>query len=90
MLRVLNNAKVDILHPVNIHVLNKFFDTEDTLAEWIGKFSKLPVILEGNIKSPQILKDSIALRKDQLFALDKALYSRPNWFAFLQKKISPA
>lgn len=90
MLRVLTNAKVSILHPVNIHVLNKFFDTEETLAEWIGKYSKLPVILEGNIKSPQILKDSIALRKAQLFALDKALFSRPNWFAFLQKKISPA
>jgi len=90
MLRVLTNAKVSLLHPVSLHVLNKFFDTEDTLAEWIARCSKLPILLEGNIKSPQILKEAIGLRRAQLFSLDKALYSRPNWFAFLQKKMSPA
>ncbi|MBI3992625.1 MAG: NADH:flavin oxidoreductase [Candidatus Lambdaproteobacteria bacterium] len=89
MLKALNSAKVDLLHPVNIHVLNKFFDTEETLAEWVAKSSKIPIMLEGNIKSPQILKESIGLRRAQLFALDKALFSRPNWYSFLQKKIVP-
>lgn len=88
LVRLLGSAKVDLLHPVSIHVLNKFFDTEESLVEWVAKFSKLPIIVEGNIKSPQILKDSIALKKAQLYALDKALFSRPNWFSFLQKKIA--
>ena len=46
-------------------------------------------IAEGNIKSPQILKETIALGKAQLYALDKVLFTRPNWYAFLQKKIMP-
>ena len=89
MVRSLVSAKVDIMHPVSIHVLNKFFDTEETLVEWVGKFTRKPVIAEGNIKSPQILKEALALGKAQLFALDRVLATRPNWYAFLQKKTLP-
>lgn len=89
IIRVLSNAKVDIFHPVSVHVLNKFFDREETLSEWVRKFTKKPLIAEGNIKSPQILKETIGLKKVQLFALDRVLFSRPNWHAFLQKKIQP-
>lgn len=90
MIKILINAKVDVLHPVSIHVLNKFFETEETLMEWVSKYTKKPLIVEGNIKSPQILKETITLGKAQMYALDKVLYSRPNWYAFLQKKIVPA
>lgn len=89
IIRVLSGAKVDLFHPVSIHVLNKFFEKEETLTEWVRKFTKKPIIAEGNIKSPQILKETLALNKAQLFALDRVLYTRPNWYAFLQKKISP-
>lgn len=89
MLKCLTSAKTDLLHPVSMHVLNKLFDTEETLIEWIGRFSRKPIIAEGNIKSPQIVKEVVAINKAQLFALDKALYSRPNWYSFLQKKITP-
>lgn len=89
MIRVLSNAKVDIFHPVSVHVLNKFFEKEETLSEWVRKFTKKPLIAEGNIKSPQILKETIALNKVQLFALDRVLFSRPNWYGFLEKKFRP-
>jgi 2,4-dienoyl-CoA reductase-like NADH-dependent reductase (Old Yellow Enzyme family) len=89
MIRVLGSAKVDLLHPVTIHVLNKFFETEETLVELVGRISKAPIIAEGNIKSPQILKEAMSLKKAQMFTLDKALFSRPNWYAFLQRKIAP-
>lgn len=89
MLRVLVNAKMEFFHPVSIHVLNKFFETEETLMEWVAKFTKKPMIIEGNIKSPQILKETIAMGKAQLLALDKVIFSRLNWYAFLQKKIAP-
>lgn len=89
LVKSLSSAKVDLLHPVPIHILNKFFDTEETLVELVGRFTKIPIIAEGNIKSPQILKEAISLRKAQIFTLDKALFSRPNWYAFLQRKIAP-
>jgi 2,4-dienoyl-CoA reductase-like NADH-dependent reductase (Old Yellow Enzyme family) len=89
LVKALVGAKVDLLHPVSMHVLNKFFDTEETLVEWAAKFTRKPVVAEGNIKSPQILKEAMALGKAQLYALDRALASRPNWYSFLQKKILP-
>ncbi len=89
LLKVLNTAKLNILHPVTIHVLNKFFESEETLVEQVSRFSKLPIIAEGNIKSPQILKEAIALKKAKLFALDKALFSRLNWYSFLERKFLP-
>jgi NADPH2 dehydrogenase len=90
MIKALASSKVDLYHPVSIHVLNKFFETDETLIEWVGKSTKKPLIAEGNIKSPQILKEALTLSRAQLYALDKVLFTRPNWYAFLQKKISPA
>jgi 2,4-dienoyl-CoA reductase-like NADH-dependent reductase (Old Yellow Enzyme family) len=87
MIKALVSARVDLLHPVSIHVLNKFFDTEETLVEWVGKITRKPIIAEGNIKSPQILKEAMALGRAQLYALDKILATRPNWYSFLQKKV---
>ncbi|MDH5751873.1 MAG: NADH:flavin oxidoreductase [Deltaproteobacteria bacterium] len=89
MIKALNSAKVDFYHPVSIHVLNKFFDTEETLVEWVGKLGKKSIIADGNIKSPQILKEAMSLYKSQLFALDKVIFTRPNWYSFLKKKIPP-
>jgi 2,4-dienoyl-CoA reductase-like NADH-dependent reductase (Old Yellow Enzyme family) len=89
LVKALSTARVDIFHPVSIHVLNKFFETEETLVEWVAKFTRKPIVAEGNIKSPQILKEAMALGKAHLFALDRVLATRPNWYAFLQKKTLP-
>lgn len=89
VLHSLTLAKVNLLHPVTIHVMNKFFEADETLIEWVNRFSKKPVIADGNIKSPQILKEALALNRGALFALDRALFTRPNWYGFLQKKITP-
>jgi 2,4-dienoyl-CoA reductase-like NADH-dependent reductase (Old Yellow Enzyme family) len=89
MVKALASARTDLYHPVSIHVLNKFFETDETLIEWVAKHSRKPIIAEGNIKSPQILKETLALGKAQLFALDKVLFSRPHWYSFLQKKVIP-
>jgi NADPH2 dehydrogenase len=89
VLHSLTLGKVNLLHPVTIHVMNKFFDADETLIEWVNRFSKKPVVADGNIKSPQILKEALALNKGALFALDRALFTRPNWHSFLQKKLLP-
>lgn len=85
----LTAGKVNVLHPVTVHVMNKFFETDETLVEWVNRFSKKPIIADGNIKSPQILKEVIALGKSQLYAVDRAIFTRPNWHSFLLKKIAP-
>lgn len=92
LVKLLNTAKVELIHPVTIHVLNKFFETEETLVEHVGRFTKKQIIAEGNIKSPQILKEAMTLKRADFFALDKAIFSRPNWYAFLERKfgVQPA
>ncbi len=88
MIKLLETSGVDIFHPTTIHVMNKFFDTDETFIEWVAKFSKCPVVAEGNIKSPQVLKEISAIGKAQLYALDKTLFSRPQWYQFLHRKLT--
>ena len=88
VIQALTQGRVSLLHPVTIHVLNKFFETEETLIEWVNRFTKKHLIADGNIKSPQILKEAIGLSKAQIYALDRIIFTRPNWYAFLQKKIA--
>ena len=87
MVELLEQSGVDIFHPTTIHVMNKFFDTEDTFIEWVAKFTNKPLIAEGNIKSPQVLKEVYQLQKAKMYALDKALFSRQQWYPFLKKKM---
>lgn len=87
MIELLEQSGVDIFHPTTIHVMNKFFETEETFIEWVAKFTSKPLIAEGNIKSPQVLKEVYQLKKAKMYALDKALFSRQQWYPFLKKKM---
>ena len=88
MIKKLEKTGVDIFHPITIHVMNKFFDSEETLLEWVSKHTKKSIIVEGNIKSTQVLKEVLAIDKASLYGIDKALFARSNWYQFLQKKIA--
>ena len=88
MIKLLEKSGVDIFHPVTIHVMNKFFDSEETLLDWVSKYTDKSIIVEGNIKSTQVLKEVLALDKATMYGIDKALFARPNWYQFLQKKIA--
>ena len=88
MIKLLENAGVDIFHPITIHVMNKFFDSEETLLEWVSRYTEKSIIVEGNIKSTQVLKEVLAIDKATMYGIDKALFARPNWYQFLQKKIA--
>lgn len=88
MIKLLEDAGVSMFHPITIHVMNKFFDSEETLLEWVSKFTSKSIIVEGNIKSTQVLKEVLAIDKATMYGIDKALFARPNWYQFLQKKIS--
>ena len=88
MIKMLEDASVDIFHPITIHVMNKFFEGELTLLEWVAMNTFKPIIVEGNIKSTSVLKEVLALGKSQMYCIDKALFSRQNWYQFLHKKTS--
>ncbi|MGK5091823.1 NADH:flavin oxidoreductase [Deltaproteobacteria bacterium TL4] len=87
LIDLLEKNGVDLFHPITIHVMNKFFETEETFIEWVAKYTKKPLIAEGNIKSPQVLKEVFSLNKAELYGLDRTLFSRPQWYQFLRKKM---
>ena len=89
MIKLLEKSGVDIFHPTTLHAMNKFFDSDETFIEWIAKYTKKALVAEGNIKSPQVFKEIHGIGKAQLFALDKTLFSRPQWYQFLTRKLMP-
>lgn len=87
MLELLTESGVDIFHPTTIHAMNKFFETDETFIEWVAKFTDRVIVAEGNIKSPQVFKEVHSIGKAQLYVLDKTLFSRPQWYQFLNRKL---
>ncbi|MEC7214119.1 MAG: NADH:flavin oxidoreductase, partial [SAR324 cluster bacterium] len=67
--------------------LNRVFDEDENLLEWISKFTKKPIIAEGNIKSPMVLKDISMLRLADWYVMERSIYARPQWFQFLKRKL---
>ncbi len=86
-IKLLTESPLDMIHPANLHMTSKPFQTEETLVNWTGNLSKKPLIVEGNIRSPQMIDDLLAIPKVSLLCLDKTLYTRPNWYQFLQDRI---
>ncbi|MDG2199298.1 MAG: NADH:flavin oxidoreductase [SAR324 cluster bacterium] len=87
-LQLLENSGVDIFHPFAVHVMNRCFDSEESLLELIGLNTERPLVADGNIKSPQVLLEVLNIDKVHLYVLEKTLLARPNWFNFLKKKVA--
>ena len=87
-LELLEKSGVDIFHPFAVHVMNRCFDSEESLLELIGLNTERPLVADGNIKSPQVLLEVINIDKVQWYVLEKTLLARPNWFNFLKKKVA--
>ena len=87
-LQLLESSGVDIFHPFAVHVMNRCFDSEESLLELIGLNTERPLVADGNIKSPQVLLEVLNIDKVHLYVLEKTLLARPNWFNFLKKKVA--
>ena len=87
-LELLEKSGVDIFHPFAMHVMNRCFDSEESLLELIGLNTERPLVADGNIKSPQVLLEVLNIDKVQWYVLEKTLLARPNWFNFLKKKVA--
>ena len=87
-LELLEKSGVDIIHPFAVHVMNRCFDSEESLLELIGLNTERPLVADGNIKSPQVLLEVLNIDKVQWYVLEKTLLARPNWFNFLKKKVA--
>ena len=87
-LELLEKSGVDIFHPLAVHVMNRCFDSEESLLELIGLNTERPLVADGNIKSPQVLLEVLNIDKVGWYVLEKTLLARPNWFNFLKKKVA--
>ena len=87
-LELLEKSGVDIFHPFAVHVMNRCFDSEESLLELIGLNIERPLVADGNIKSPQVLLEVLNIDKVGWYVLEKTLLARPNWFNFLKKKVA--
>ncbi len=85
--KALEQSGVDIFHPITVHALNDCFESEESLVEWTTKSSKRPQIIEGNIKSPQLLQEAGELDLADWYVMDRSLFARPQWYAFLKRKL---
>ena len=86
MIQLLEESGTEIFHPTTLHTMNKCLDSNESLIEWVAKFTNKAIVAEGNIKSPQLLKDAYGVHKAHLYALDQAIFSRPQWYQFLTHK----
>ena len=87
LIKMLEKNGIDFFHPMPPHILNRVFDEDENLLEWISNFTKKPIIAEGNIKSPMVLKDISMLRLADWYVMERSIYARPQWFQFLKRKL---
>ena len=87
MLMLLENVGVDIFHPLAIHAMNKCFENKEPLCQWSAKYTEKPLIINGNIKSPQLLDEAAKMGCADWFAMDQSIFERLQWFQFLKRKI---
>jgi len=85
MLTLLENAGVDIFHPLAIHAMNKCFENKESLCHWSAKYTDKPMIINGNIKSPQLLEEAATLGCADWFAMDQSIF-RPLAVVSISKK----
>ncbi len=87
MLNLLEKAGVDIFHPLAVHAMNKCFENKEPLCQWTAKYTDKPLIINGNIKSPQLLEEAAILGCAEWFAMDQSIFDRLQWYQFLKRKI---
>ena len=87
-LELFEKSGVDIFHPFAVHVMNRCFDSEESILELIGLNTERPLVADGNMKSPQVLLEVLNIDKVGWYVLEKTLLARPNWFNFLKKKVA--
>ena len=88
MLNLLEKAGVDIFHPLAVHAMNKCFENKEPLCLWSAKYTDKPLIVNGNIKSPQLLDEAATMGYADWFAMDQSIFDRLQWYQFLKRKIS--
>ena len=88
MLKLIEKAGVQIFHPLAAHAMNKCFENKDPLCQWTAKYTNKPLIINGNIKSPQLLEEAAILGCADWYAMDQSIFERLQWYEFLERKIN--
>ena len=88
MITLLERSGVDFFHPLAVHAMNKCFENREPLCKWTSKYTDKPLIINGNIKSPQLLDEAAKLDCVDWFAMDQSIFERSQWFQFLKRKLN--
>ncbi len=88
MINALEIAGINFFHPYAVHAMNKCFENRDPLCQWTSKFTKCPIIINGNLKSPQLLEEASELDCADWFALDQSIFDKSQWYQFLKRKLN--
>ena len=88
MLMLMEKAGTDFFHPLAVHAMNKCFENKEPLCQWSAKYTDIPLIINGNIKSPQLLAEAATMGCADWFAMDQSIFERLQWYQFLKRKIS--
>jgi len=89
MVKILEKTGIDFFHPFAVHAMNKCFENKDPLCQWTAKFTDKPLIINGNIKSPQLLEEASSLGCADWFAMDQSIFEKTQWYQFLMRKLNP-
>jgi len=88
MVKILEKTGIDFFHPFAVHAMNKCFENKDPLCQWTAKFTDKPLIINGNIKSPQLLEEAASLGCADWFAMDQSIFEKSQWYQFLMRKLN--
>ncbi len=88
VVNTISGEGVDILHANALQVLNYIFGEHKILLQWMQEFTSKNLIAAGNLRSFGTLNDAINLNLATFFNIGKSIYTRPNWYQLLQKKMS--
>ena len=88
MIKSLEKAGVDFFHPFATHAMNKCFENKDPLCQWTAKFTDKPLIINGSLKSPQLLEEAASLGCANWFAMDQSIFEKSQWYQFLMRKLN--
>ncbi len=87
VVKTISEEGVDVIHANALQCLNHLFNESKNLLQWIQEFTSKNLIAAGNIRSFGTLNDAVNLNIASFFSISKSIYTRPNWYQLLRKKM---
>ena len=88
VVNTISNGGIDVIHANSLQILNHLFNESKNLLQWMQEFTSKNLVASGNLRSFGTLNETVNLNLASFFNIGKSIYTRPNWYQLLQKKMS--